>query len=163
MLNKLLATFTLIETYVRGELLYGYAPWAIESPTALWQPPAAWAPAVRLAAFAWHNPVFFGRLVVGKLALFCGYARPYHSIGHIALIVLLIWPTYWLTWRGARNATVWLPARLFLATVVLGQAAIVALTVEDWDGRFLIAVLPAVFALAALSQRRIGGDVRRGG
>ena len=149
-LNKLLLTFTLIETYARGELLYGYAPWAIHPNGPLWLPPAGWAPATRLTAFAAHNPVFFLRLVAGKLGLFFSYARAYHSWGHIALIVGLIWPAYWLAWRGARAQAIWQPARVFLVSVVLGQAVIVGLTVDDWDGRFLIAVLPAVFALAAV-------------
>lgn len=157
-LNKLLLTFTLIETYARGELLYGYAPWAIRPAGPLWLPPAGWAPATRLAAFAVHNPGFFLRLVAGKLGLFFSYARAYHSWGHIALIVGLIWPAYWLAWRGARAQSIWRPARVFLVTVVLGQAAIVGLTVDDWDGRFLIAVLPAVFALASCSRLRPGAE-----
>ncbi|MBC7446877.1 MAG: hypothetical protein H7330_02340 [Hymenobacteraceae bacterium] len=150
LLNKLLLTFTLIETYTRGELIYGYAASAIHPTKPLWLPPADWAPALRLATFATHNPVFFLRLVAGKLGLFFAYARTYHSWGHIVLIGLVIWPLYWLAWRGTRAHSVWHPARIFLTTVVLGQAAIVGLTVEDWDGRFLIAVLPAVFALAAM-------------
>ncbi len=150
LLNKLLLTFTLIETYARGELIYGYAANAIHPSAPLWLPPAEWSPVSRLVGFAGHNPVFFLRLVAGKLGLFFSYARPYHSWGHIGLIVALIWPLYWLAVRGARTKQVWCPARVFLTTVVLGQAAIVGLTVEDWDGRFLIAVLPAVFALAAL-------------
>ncbi|HYE80342.1 MAG TPA: hypothetical protein VEI97_20385, partial [bacterium] len=150
LLNKLLATFTLIETYQRGELLYGYAPWAIRPTGPLWLPPATDPPALRLLSFALHNPLFFLRLVGGKALLFFAYARPYHSLGHALAIILLIWPTYWLAWRGARARPVWHPARRFLLTVLLGQAAIVALTVEDWDGRFLIAILPALFALAAL-------------
>lgn len=148
--NKLLATFTLIETYQRGDLLYGYAPWALKPSGPLWLPAPDGAPALRLLAFAAHNPGFFLRLVGGKLVLFFAYARPYHSAGHIAAIVLLIWPLYALALRGARAAAVWAPARWLLAAVVLGQAAVVAFTVEDWDGRFLIVVLPAVFGLAAL-------------
>jgi hypothetical protein len=154
-LNKLLLTFTLIETYARGELIYGTRELSIEPPSTLWLPPGAWSPISRLAAFGWHNPWYFLELVVGKISLFFAYARPYHSWSHIALIVGLIWPIYVLAVRGARTAQTWLPARVFLVTVVLGQAAIVGLTVEDWDGRFLIAVLPAIFALAALTKQRI--------
>lgn len=150
--NRLLATFTLIETYQRGDLLYGYAPWAIRPDSPLWVPGKQMAPALRLLTFAAHNPWFFAKLVLGKLGLFFAYARVYHSWGHIVAIVLLIWPLYFLAIRGARNAAVWAPARWYLAAVVLGQALVVAFTVEDWDGRFLIAVLPAVFGLASVAR-----------
>ena len=43
-----------------------------------------------------------------------------------------------------------LPARAFLVAVVLTQGAVVMMTVEDWDVRFLLPVLPCVFALAGL-------------
>ncbi len=153
LLNKLLLTFTLMETYARGELIYGTRVLALAPPTTLWLPPDHWAPAVRLAAFGWHNPAYFLALLSGKISLFFLYARPYHSWAHIGLILLCIWPLYWLAVRGARAKAVWLPARLFLTLVVVGQALVVGFTVEDWDGRFLIAVLPAVFGLASLTLR----------
>ncbi len=152
--NKLLQTFTLVETYARGEVIYGTQVLALDVPPTLWLPPAEAAPVVRLLTFAGHNPAYFFRLMTRKIGLFFMYARPYHSGSHAALIVLFIWPLYGLAVRGARNGAVWRPARMFLVTVVVGQALIVGLTVEDWDGRFLIAILPAVFALAALATHR---------
>ena len=66
--------------------------------------------------------------------------------------MLLLWPLYYLAVRGARRA-VWLPARAFLVAVPLLQAAIVMLTVDDYDVRFLAPVLPFVFVLAAIELR----------
>jgi len=62
--------------------------------------------------------------------------------------------------RGAGRARVWLPARAFLAGVPLLQAAVVMLTVDDYDVRFLAPVLPFVFALAALAVGNLSAENR---
>ncbi|MEJ7659175.1 MAG: hypothetical protein WKG07_05885 [Hymenobacter sp.] len=69
---------------------------------------------------------------------------------HKLMSVLLLWPLYYLAVRGTRRTAMWLPARAFLVAVPLLQAAIVMLTVDDYDVRFLAPVLPFVFTLAAL-------------
>lgn len=148
--NTMMPTFRLIEPYARGEVIYGAQVLALSPPADLWIPPYEWPPLERLVTFAAHNPLYLLRLMVSKMSVFLFYAKPYHSWVHIALIVGIVWPAYWLALRGSRNRTVWPPARWFLVTVVLGQTLVIGLTLEDWDGRFLIAVLPAVFALAAL-------------
>jgi len=154
-LNKLLLTFTLIETYQRGEVIYGYSAWVVQPTAPLNLPPPLplMSPVMRLGYFIVHNPVFFTKLAFLKLGLFFSYAKTYYSVGHFAAIVAFIYPCYYLAWRGTRRAAVWLPARVFLATVVLFQGFIVMMTVEDWDVRFLTPVLPCVFALAALDAQ----------
>ena len=107
--------------------------------------------AARVLYFAVHNPVYLGRLMLGKLFVFVSYLKPHYSLAHRALGVLVLWPAYWLAARGARRrGGVWRPARVFLAGVFLLQTAIIMLTVDDWDVRFLAPVLSVVFVLAAL-------------
>ena len=66
--------------------------------------------------------------------------------------VLVLWPAYWLAAHGAWRRGIWRPARVFLAGVFLLQTAIIMLTVDDWDVRFLAPVLPVVFVLATLEM-----------
>ena len=149
-LNKLLLTFTLVETYLRGEIIYGYTPWVVEPTEPLQLPPADLAPVLRLGYFMVANPTYFLKLALLKGGLFFSYIKSYYSWSHILLIIVCIYPCYWLAFRGFRGRS-WLPARVFLAGVVLLQGLVVMMTVEDWDVRFLLPVLPCVFALAGLA------------
>jgi len=150
-LNQQLVSFFIVETYARGELMFATPVWAVHPSVPLVLPPAGIGQMSRVLYFAAHNPGFLAKLMLGKLLVFFSSIKPYYSLGHKAMSVLLLWPLYYLAVRGARLAAVWLPARVFLVGVPLLQAAIVMLTVDDYDVRFLAPVLPFVFALAALA------------
>ena len=149
-LNHQLATYYLMDTYQRGELIFRYPLWAVHQQQPLLMPPNGTGPVMRVLYFAAHNPVYLIRLMLGKLFVFVSYLKPHYSLAHRAGGVLVLWPAYWLAARATRQRGIWLPARVFLAAIFLLQAAIIMLTVDDWDVRFLAPVLPAVFVLAAL-------------
>ncbi|WP_236705139.1 hypothetical protein, partial [Hymenobacter sp. AT01-02] len=125
-------------------------PWVVEPTEPLMLPPASLAPVVRLAYFILGNPVYFAKLALLKGLLFISYVKSYYSWFHIVMIVVFIYPCYWMAWRGSQVAAVWLPVRVFLVSVILLQGLIVMMTVEDWDVRFLLPVLPCTFALAGI-------------
>ncbi|MDO7885235.1 hypothetical protein [Hymenobacter cheonanensis] len=150
-LNHQLVSFFIVETYLRGELMFATPVWAVHPSAPLVLPPAGWGQMSRVLYFAAHNPGFLARLMLGKLFVFFSSIKPYYSLGHKLLSVLGLWPLYYLAVRGARRAAVWLPARAFLVGVPLLQAAVVMLTVDDYDVRFLAPVLPFVFALVGLA------------
>ena len=150
-LNHQLISFFLVETYARGELMFGTSVWALHPGAPLAMPPAGLGQLSRVLYFAAHNPGFMAQLMAGKLLVFFGSVKPYYSLPHRLLSMLVLWPLYYLAGRGTRQAAVWLPARAFLAAVPLLQATVVMLTVDDYDVRFLAPVLPFVFALASLA------------
>jgi 4-amino-4-deoxy-L-arabinose transferase-like glycosyltransferase len=154
-LNHQLATFYLMDTYQRGELIFRYQLWAMHQAAPLAMPPPGTGPAARVLYFAAHNPVYMGRLMLGKLFVFVSYLKPHYSLAHRVLGVLVLWPAYWLAARGARRPGIWRPARVFLAGVFLLQAAIIMFTVDDWDVRFLAPVLPVIFVLATLELNKL--------
>ncbi len=149
-LNHQLATYYLMDTYQRGELIFRYQLWAVHQAAPLDLPPPGTGPAMRVLYFAAHNPLYLGRLMLGKLFVFLSYLKPHYSLAHRVLGVLVLWPAYWLAVRGARRRGIWRPGRVFLGSIFLLQTAIIMLTVDDWDVRFLAPVLPVVFVLAAL-------------
>jgi hypothetical protein len=149
-LNHQLVSFFIVETYVRGELMFATPVWAVHPSTSLVLPPAGWGQMSRVLYFAAHNPGFLAKLMLGKLFVFFSSIKPYYSLGHKLMSVLVLWPIYYLAVRGTRLASVWLPGRAFLVGVPLLQAAVVMLSVDDYDVRFLAPVLPFVFALAGL-------------
>ncbi|MFC7666535.1 hypothetical protein ACFQT0_03165 [Hymenobacter humi] len=133
-----------------GRAHFPLPAWAVHQAQPLDMPPAGTGPAARVLYFAVHNPTYLGRLMLGKLFVFISYLKPHYSLAHRVVGVLVLWPAYCLAVLAARRATIWRPARIFLAAMFLLQTAIVMLTVDDWDVRFLAPVLPAVFVLAAL-------------
>ena len=149
-LNQHLISYFIVETYVRGELMFATPVWAIHPSAPLVLPPAGIGQMSRVLHFAADNPGFLARLMLGKLLVYFSSIKPYYSLAHKLMSVLLLWPLYYLAVRGARRAAVWLPARAFLVAVPLLQAVVVMLTVDDYDVRFLAPVLPFVFALAGL-------------
>jgi hypothetical protein len=155
-LNYQLVSFFIVETYLRGELMFGTPVWAIRPSAPLILPPSGLGQMSRVLHFATHNPGFLTHLMLGKLLVFFSSIKPYYSLGHCLLSVAVLWPAYWLAARGSQRPAVWLPARAFLAGVPVLQAAVVMLTVDDYDVRFLAPVLPFVFALAALQAVRSG-------
>ena len=158
-LDNQLVTYFIVETYQRGELMYGTSAWAMYSAAPLHMPPAGTGQVARVIYFAAYNPAFLARLMAGKLFVFFSSIKPYYSVGHRLMSVLVLWPLYGLAVLGARLREVWRPARVFLVAVPLLQAAVVMMTVDDWDVRFLAPVLPFVFALAALAVWKKWGNV----
>ena len=149
-LNHQLATYYLMDTYQRGELIFRYPLWAVRQARPLLMPPNGTGPVLRVLYFAVHNPIFLARLMLGKLFVFVSYLKPHYSLAHRVAGVLVLWPAYWLAARATRRPGIWRPARVFLAAIFLLQTAIIMLTVDDWDVRFLAPVLVAVFVPAAL-------------
>ncbi|WP_223651977.1 hypothetical protein [Hymenobacter psoromatis] len=149
-LNYQLVSFFIVETYMRGELMFATPVWAIHPSAPLVLPPAGIGQMSRVLYFAAHNPGFLAQLMLGKFLVFFSSIKPYYSLIHRLVSVFMLWPLYYLAVRGTRRAAAWQPARAFLAAVPLLQAAIVMLTVDDYDVRFLAPVLPFVFVLAAL-------------
>ncbi|MBF9236043.1 hypothetical protein I2I05_01425 [Hymenobacter sp. BT683] len=149
-LDHQLATYYLMDTYERGELIFRYQLWAVHQVEPLNMPPPGTGPAARVLYFAFHNPVYLGRLMLGKLFVFISYLKPHYSLAHRVVGVAVLWPAYWLAARAAWRPAIWRPARVFLAAILLLQTAIIMLTVDDWDVRFLAPVLSVVFVLASL-------------
>jgi hypothetical protein len=160
-LNHQLVSFFIVETYVRGELMFATPVWAVHPRGPLVLPPAGWGQMSRVLYFAAHNPGFLAQLMLGKLFVFFSSIKPYYSLGHRLMSVLVLWPLYYLAARGAGRAGVWRPARAFLVGVPLLQAAVVMLTVDDYDVRFLAPVLPFVFVLAAIQLSVISHQLSR--
>jgi hypothetical protein len=143
----LLSTFKLIETYARGEIIYASNLFAVSTPEPLVIPPAHLSPLSRLAIFFADQPAFFLELLLTKLLLFLLYIKPYYSLFHNLSIILIIYPLYMFSIRYITSSRGDAPSKVFAATVFALQAAIVAFTVEDWDSRFIIPMLPLVMIM----------------
>jgi hypothetical protein len=145
LLNQLVSSFYLVETYARGEIIYGSTEYALHPPADLSLPSQYNAPLVKLASFIWNHPLFFLQLSLLKGLFFIVYAKPYFSWLHILSIILTVYPLYFFTVKAFFNPLIRQPAHLFASLLIILQTLIIMLTVEDWDCRFTAPLLPFVF------------------
>ena len=158
LLNKMLSTFTFRDDYRLGEVVYNihrladqpYAGWLmIQPPDPLYQPDAHWPPLVQFMALILGNPWYSLKLFAAKLFYQLFYIRPYYSWGHNAAALLVLLPLYGAAVRELTRPRI-LPEikLLFLVFFAISTLAVALLTV-DWNGRFLMPLLPMVFLKGA--------------
>lgn len=150
LLNNMLTQFTLVESYAKGEIIYPNIRLDVEIPNDLMIPNPSLSPLTRLGMFGFYNPFFFIKITLLKLFLFLANVKPYFSLLHNLLIALILYPLYIFAFLGFRH----FPGKSYGNYVILGfilaQSLTVMLTTENWDGRFLIPILPFVFILSAI-------------
>jgi Dolichyl-phosphate-mannose-protein mannosyltransferase len=149
LLSKMLTDYTLIESYDKGEIIYPNMTLGIEVPTELTIPSQDKPTMMRVFLFGINNPLYFFKLFSLKLFLFLGNIKPYFSPLHNALIVMILYPLYFFAIRAFMEFPALRKEKYFIAGFVIAQSLTVALTSENWDGRFLIPLLPFVFLLSA--------------
>lgn len=79
LLNNMLSQFTLIESYVKGEIIYPDITLDINIPHDLVIPDPSFTPLSRLGRFAFYNPLYFLKISLLKLFLFVANVKPYFS------------------------------------------------------------------------------------
>lgn len=151
LLNKMLVNYILVESYARAEIIYPGITLGLQPPAELVLPAASLPPLGRLLVFIALNPLYFCKLSIIKLLLFIGNVKPYYSWLHNLAITVVLWPSYYFAFRGGQKLVIHhAAATCFIIAFAGAQTITVALTTENWDGRFLVPVLPFVFALTAL-------------
>lgn len=150
MLNSVIKDFGLIDSYQKAELIYPNINLGLQPPAELILPSDEQGPLMKLISFAFHNPLYFFKITGLKFLLFLGNVKPYFSLFHNAMIVVFLYPLYFFAITGFRHFTSNRKEHYFIAGFVIMQTATVSLTSENWDGRFLIPVLPFIFLLSAV-------------
>ncbi|MFK7954097.1 MAG: hypothetical protein AB8B73_14710 [Ekhidna sp.] len=151
LLNAAMCDFvdSFLESYQVAEVIYPKIQIFVDLPSYLIISDGNYPPLVRLSLFIIQNPIYFLKLSVIKGALFLGHIKPYYSTSHNVLIGLFLYPTYLLAVRGylsLKDSKV----KWVLLTFILFQFLTVCMTSENWDGRFLLPVLPPIFILSSL-------------
>lgn len=153
-LNFMMKDYHFIESYRKAELIYPNISLGLQPPDDLIIPSGDTTPLINLITFIYSNPVYFLKITLLKLLLFLGNVKPYFSIVHNALIIGFLFPLYFFAIKGFQHFTSTRKEHYFIAGFVIMQCAIVSLTSENWDGRFLIPILPFVFILSAVGINR---------
>ncbi|GAA4426167.1 hypothetical protein GCM10023188_07950 [Pontibacter saemangeumensis] len=145
----LLQSFTVVETYEKGEVIYLYKGLLVHSAQPIIMPPADASPLTKLYLFVRDNSSYFFRMSGLRFLLFWGNVKPFFSVFHNTMIALLLWPMYIFGAIALSKYPISLPVRVFGALLVLQQAFITTITSENETGRFLMSVVFVVFAFGA--------------
>lgn len=154
--DKMLANFGLIENYRKGEVIYAITTLEMRPE---WQHLVVTPPKdivvidsdsqiIKVSFFFFQHPVYFIELATKKAFYFFMHIRPYWSTTHNIFSGCILFSCYLsvaiLLFKKRVSSTV---AQFSLLFIIL-QAISVCLTSDDWDGRFLMPILPVIFLLA---------------
>jgi hypothetical protein len=137
-----------IDSYSKAELIYPNIDLGLRAPKQLHIPSPAHAPLVQLSEFILYNPLYFLKLCSIKCFLFLGNVKPYFSWMHNVAIVSVLFPIYAFAVYGFKKMD-WNKENVGMACFILMQTLTITFTSENWDGRFLIVILPFVFIYSA--------------
>lgn len=159
LINRMLESFVLIENYLLGEIVYGVTTipnlpsmdtMTIDVDMAkIIVPDKSHSPIVRIFLFFIQNPAFFIKLSSLKLFWFLVHCKPYYSLIHNVFIAVLLYPIYLFFGISLSKNAIDKPIKVFILCFVIANCLIVSLTSEEWDGRFLMPILPVLFLVGA--------------
>lgn len=158
LLNQMLSTFGFVEAYQLGELIYNahtlpnqpYTKYLMISlPEGLYIPPSDWQPLLQFIAIILGNPLYSLKLFGAKLFYYVFYVRPYYSILHNLLALVVLIPVY----VGFIKAFIkdQIPGSIKLLVLGFTGVSVLSSTLltVDWNSRFLVAVLPVIFLVSS--------------
>lgn len=146
----LLPSFTIVEVYQRGDIIFGYWPLLIKPTTT--EVPATASPLLNIILFFLQNILYFIKAGSLKLFFFFAHVKPFYSALHNLYIAFTLLPVYYFAMKARLKHR---PAFCFIISFIGLQALMVFFTTEDWDGRFLLPVLPFIFILSAIGFNRV--------
>ena len=151
LLNLVLKDYVpdILNSYEKAEIIYPNIPLWIEKPDGLVMPDSHYPPILQLLLFVTYNPIYFIKITLLKGALFLGNVKPYFSIFHNAAIITFLYPLYFFSFYGIRKMPL-SAEKIYIIVFMVFTTLTVSLTSENWDGRFLIPMLPYVFITAVL-------------
>ncbi len=156
LLNKMLETYLIMENYQMGEIIYGittvssyesYQTLVVDPPSHLKILSDEYAPLSRLIYFIFFNFGYWLKLTLAKIFYFLLHVRPFWSGVHNVFNSMILIPLYILTIRQIFKSEYLV--KVFVMVYLSCHIVIVGLTSVDWDGRFLIPIMPVLFILSA--------------
>lgn len=127
-----------------GRVIFGSDAWRVPMPPAD-QPPANWSEGLRYAV---GHPLASARLALTRIGTEILHVRPSYSATHNLAVVAFYLPMYAFAILGFMRVRHH-PLAQLVGVVVAAHLGLVGLTFADFDGRFLLHVVPLVGTLAS--------------
>jgi hypothetical protein len=150
-INSVLVFFldSFFASYQNAEVIYPSIHWLVAPPDQLIIPAKDHPPLLRLVEIYGYNLTYMAKLFFAKVGLLLAHAKPYYSNSHNVLIAVFLIPTYILSVIGF-SGQITSKFSFVLLSFITFQIIMVGLTSENWDGRFLLPILPIVFIFAGI-------------
>lgn len=167
--NRMLHTYILIENYQLGEIVYNVSEFLpntksnflqISVPSNLVIPNLDLKPVDRLVLFVYHNPVFFLKLFSLKFFFTLVQIRTYWSNFHNVYNVMILIPLYVGVFWALLKSTLHSDFRLLSTFFLLIYLFIMGLTSVDWDGRFLMPLMPVLIVLGVFGLKDLHSKIK---
>lgn len=143
-----------LESYAKAEIIYPNISLNVDKPDDLIMPNNQYPPIIKLSLFIINNPLFILKISLIKAILFLAHVKPYYSIFHNTLICLFLFPIYFFMLKGLKLFNI-NGLKIYMIIFISFQIITVSLTSENWDGRFLIPILPYIFIISSLEISRL--------
>ena len=149
--NTMLYTYRMIETYASGDIIFGCTATRICPDIYVLDASGVVIPEsnhqlIRVFLFFVYNPWLSIKLAFAKLIAFLIHIKPFYSIWNNLFIAITLFPAYYFSISGIRMLE--RNQLIFVLAFLISSCLTIMSTVEDWDGRFLMPLLPLIFVLA---------------
>jgi hypothetical protein len=155
-LNEVLRGFitSFMYSYANAEIIYPKISIGIEKPEGLDLPNDTFQPLIQLMLFIIRNPYYMVKISIIKGLLFLAHIKPYYSLLHNVFIACFLYPIYYFTIQGFKSISK-NKINVFTVVFLVFQFLAISLTSENWDGRFLLPILPWIFIYASIGISQI--------
>ena len=102
----------------------------------------------------WQNLFIFCKLSCKKMFCFYGFIRPFYSRSH-NLMLMAYYPVYPLAIIGLINNKINREHHYLMLTFILLVNALLLITCDSWEGRFIVPALPFIIVFAAIGLQKI--------
>ena len=155
--EKMLTSFLVLENYQIGEIIYAVTTipslpslnqLVVTPPDNLYIPSKDYTKLTQIILFIWNNPIYWTELFLKKVFYMVVHIRPFWSWEHNLYSLLFLLPSYYLVIFMLFKSALTPVVKRFSVIYLLMHCLSVGLTSVDWDGRFLMPLLPVVFLIA---------------
>lgn len=166
-INRMLATFYVIENYQMGEVIFAlntlpYQPdfyyLILDVPNNLELLDKSYPPLFQIVYFIIFNFKYWITLLFTKFFFYLFHIRPFWSLEHNYYNLLILLPTYYYVLKYILSRRIDKTLRLFALLFFLSHTLISGITWVDWDGRFFMPLVPI---LVILSSPEIYADLKK--
>jgi hypothetical protein len=141
----------LVTSLEEGWIIWNYSKWVLPVPGAAQVQNLSSALSYLVA-----NSGSLLELAISRIGIELLHVRPFYSLTHNFAAAAFVLSAYALAavgvWGQPRSLIRWIWLAIFA-----GQCLVVAISYSDWDGRFLLHVLPLVIGFAAMGVVRLLG------
>jgi 4-amino-4-deoxy-L-arabinose transferase-like glycosyltransferase len=164
LVNRMLATYLVMENYQLGEIIYAVSTVSgqydvtslmVATPDNIYQPPADYPPLFKIISFFFHHPIYWLELFLSKAYYLLLHVRPFWSKGHNLFSLFVLIPSYFFFLKAIIQEKTNTQVVTFVKTYLFIHLLSVCITSDDWDGRFLIPMLPVIFLFEGRGLRSI--------